>query len=243
MKPYFHVATTCLLFLWGAFSGCATAKPAPAHHGAFFRTSWQPLYTASNGPRASAGTPQKSVNSNIANSIDAFRAHVVVAALQLYRESESANHFGAVDIVRIFDRAGCNKCFAGINSVPALVKEANRLHAYRSTDRPQPGDLILFHNQVDRNRNGQSDDWYTGVGVIIEIGRHTYIAITRTEGRLRKVYITPDGPMVRTYNGETLNSFVKIANPHDPVDAEYLAGQLYAGYVDTGIVYGRYPSN
>jgi hypothetical protein len=241
MKPYFHFAITCLL--WGAFSGCATSTPPPPHHGAFFRTSWQPLYTASHDSRASAGTPKKRTARNTADSVDAFRATIVAASLQLYRESESADHYGAVDIVRIFDRAGCSRCFAGMRNVPALVKEANRLHAYRSTDKPQPGDLILFHNQVDRNRNGQSDDWYTGVGVIIESGRHTYIAITRTEGRLRKVYITPDGPMVRTYNGAPHNSFVKIAKPHDPVDAEYLAGQLYAGFIDTGIVYGRYPSN
>ncbi|MBN2716687.1 MAG: hypothetical protein JXX14_12605 [Deltaproteobacteria bacterium] len=168
-----------------------------------------------------------------------MRDAIVREALQLYRSGKSAEHYGDGDVADVFNKAGYPGCWQTNDDVPKMVKKAVQLKAYRTKEKPEPGDLLLFHNQTDRNRNGKSDDWFTGVAIVVETGRHTHLAVTRTGGQPIKIFISPNGPMVRTYKGTTVNSFVRLPGPHDPLDAQYLSGQLYAGFIDSEVIVSR----
>ena len=216
-----------------AGTGCSgkNAGPPPKHHGSFFRTNWRDLY---NAPSKKTHNLPATVSESKKNDGILFpRESIVREALKLYHGKKAANHLGAPDVYAVFKQAGFSQCLSVTDDAPDIVKKATRANAYFTGERPKAGDLIFFHNQYDRNQNGKSDDWFTGVAIVIEAGRRTHTAVTRTGGVPRLVKISPEGPMVRLYRDKPVNSYVKIPGVHDPRDAQYLAGQLYAGFVNT----------
>ena len=220
--------------------GCGSGRPETMnpHHGAFFRTDWHPIH---NDKQARNNAAPKKNNANIdARTGNVIRDAIVREALRLYRDGQKANHYGDRDIAEIFSRAGCPNCFETDTDAPAIVKTATRFKAYHTQRKPAEGDIILFHNQVDRNRNGRSDDWFTGAGIIVDAGRRKHVVVTRTGDIPRMIHVSPKGPMVRKYKGDIVNSYLRIPGPHDPKDAQYLSGQLYGGFVDAGVIVARH---
>ena len=227
---FFRMVCGAILILTaGACGRLKTETPNP-HHGAFFRTEWQPV----GAPSVTAASKR---NPGVPQTEKDFRDAIVRETLRMYKGGTKASHYGEKDVAPVFKNAGCPNCWPDSMDAPAMVKEAVRIQAYHTRARPEAGDLILFHNQVDRNRNGRSDDWFTGVAIVIDADRHSQVAITRTGGVPRRITISPEGPMIREYKGQVVNSFVRIPNPHDPTDAQYLSGQLYAGFIDSEAVF------
>jgi hypothetical protein len=68
--------------------------------------------------------------------------------------------------------------------------------------------------------------------VVVETDGPRFKAVTRTGHAPREIAVWPDGPSVEVLDGEKVNSYLRIPSRADPEDAEYLAGDLYAGYVD-----------
>lgn len=227
---YFLIIICCSAIPFFLIScGAAGSNNAPTHHGALFRTHWETLFNANPKNKKA---PPRSIKKQTPASHDDPRERIVDAALALLKQSKIEPHYGAIDVQTVFAKAGFPSCFKQSTEVSQMVKKATTEDAYFTQSRPQAGDLVLFHNQFDRNRNGESDDWFTGVAVVVESHRKTLTAVTRTASAPKKIVLSPSGPMVHNYRGKLKNSFVKVPTPHDPTDAQYLAGQLYAGYIN-----------
>jgi hypothetical protein len=142
--------------------------------------------------------------------------------------------FGARDLDAILDEAIPRLSWSAADGLDALVAAAKKGGAYRASGRPRAGDVALFHNQYDADADGAADDWLTGCGVIVETDGPRFTAITRTGHAPRAIVAWPDGPAVERLDGDKVNSYLRIPSRSDPKDAEYLAGDLFAGYLDVG---------
>lgn len=199
----------------------------PLHNGPFFRTEWQDFASRT----ASSPTPLKS---NLQKTNIHFSSSKIVEnTTERLNDSQPQNHFGSNDVQHVLEKSGYSNCFPKNADVLKMVKVAKQKNAFEAGFSPSIGDFILFHNQYDRNNNGTSDDWFTGVAIVIDSKHNKYLAVTRVGKGIKKIIISPGGPMVHTYKDETVNSFVKVPSPHDPKDAQYLSGQLYAGYINS----------
>lgn len=101
----------------------------------------------------------------------------------------------------------------------------------RSVGGPRPGDLLLFHNTRDRNRNGALDDRHTAAGVVVKTskGRTTFIYLRGH--RARAGVLNLRRPHLRRLTGPRIqNTYLRSIHPSDPPGTRYLAGELLAGY-------------
>jgi hypothetical protein len=221
-----------MLFLFISCAGAGNGY-APVHEGAFFRTNW-PSYDFNNkiDGRSSFRRRKKGDNSQYHN----LRRQMVSMALKLPGSSIKTNDFGYVDTLGILKKIAV-KSVSIFKNRDAFIKTAEKCGAYMAGKAAEKGDIVLFNNQFDRNGNGVQDDWYTGVGIVIDVDGKKIKAITRTGHMAKEVVLWPNGPMVHEYRGEVVNSFVKIPDRSDSPDAEYLAGQLYAGVIDVEVLF------
>lgn len=165
-------------------------------------------------------------------NLSGIRARALRVAETLVHENEQKDDFGESDVMRLLKSVQSTLPWKAQDGVPALARQAQIRRAFNADGRPLPGDIVLFHNQFDRNRNFENDDWHTGCGIVIDAKRDRFIAIIRTGHRPRKVVVSSSYPSIKEKHGETVNSFVRIPTPSDPENTEYLAGQLYAGHID-----------
>lgn len=101
------------------------------------------------------------------------------------------------------------------------------------SDRPSPGDLVLFHNTRDANSNGKNDDLYSDVGAVVEVRglRVTFIYLRR--GRAQLGVLNKRHPNQRRLTTATIqNTYLRIKRRTDPPRTHYLAGQLLAGFAE-----------
>ena len=173
-----------------------------------------------------AGADTKDADDNID-----IRAAMIIQAEALIG-NKSNNGWGEKDLANILHDLLPKFNLHKYETIRNLKKTADSCGAFSSNGIPEAGDIVLFHNQVDTNKNQKFDDWLTGAGIVIKNYRHGFEAIARTGNLPRRIKVWPNGPAVDRLDGEKINSFVKIPRRSDPVDAEYLAGQLYAGHIN-----------
>ena len=124
----------------------------------------------------------------------------------------------------------------GVKSKPQVREVYRALRAERLTyDRkdPQPGDLVFFHNTVDANGDGRQNDWYSLVGVVEEVrGDGTIAFILPVDGEISRRVMNLKHPEARRLetSGPILNDVLRQKRLDDPPYAQYLAGELYAGF-------------
>lgn len=97
---------------------------------------------------------------------------------------------------------------------------------------PRQGDLVLFHNTVDQNGNGNLDDKFTAAGLVVEVkGPHISFVYLR-QGRAHLGWLNLAQPNRRRLadRAKVQNSFLRQIHPGDRADTPYLAGQLLAGF-------------
>lgn len=96
-----------------------------------------------------------------------------------------------------------------------------------------PGDLVLFHNTIDRDGNGKADDRYTTAGVVLGRAAHQVSFIYLRQGHARLGTLSLNQPNRRRLPGSTKpsNSYIRTIKPADPKNTRYLAGQLLAGFI------------
>ncbi len=161
-----------------------------------------------------------------------MRREAVEFAQQRLKQPETIEDFGQTDVADLFAALNSRVDWNPKKPLSDLIRAAERRKAFSADAAPRPGDIVLFHNQTDRNGNRQADDWLTGCGIVTETEGETFAALVRTGRGPRLAYVTPSTPSVRTRTGRVINSFLRVPTPDDPADAEYLAGQLYAGKID-----------
>ena len=157
---------------------------------------------------------------------------MVAKAMSLLEKGTESPGFGAEDVDRALSDLTVKTPWHADKGLEALVSLARQRGAYDTGGEPLPGDIVLFHNQLDLNANSENDDWLTGAGIVLETSGLTFDAAIRTGHAPRRVTACPDKPSHRTSGDDVINSFVRIPTRADPKDTAYLAGQLYAGHIN-----------
>jgi hypothetical protein len=220
------------LLLCGACGNKQT--PGPVYHSPLLRSAWEPVFPRPTPPAdrgEEVGEKEREASPDATPETDP-RAESIAGARDLLGRSEERSGYGASDLERILARAVPSLRWRASHGLPALVETAERADAYSTDGRPRPGDIVLFHNQVDANGNGEIDDWLTGCGVVLDRDGPRFHAVVRTAHAPREIVVWPDGPAVRLLDGELVNSYLRVPHRSDPDDAQYLAGVLYAGHID-----------
>jgi hypothetical protein len=213
-----------LVVLGAIAAGCSgPAFDHPLPSSPLLATQWPTPFEA--GTAADGGAEEED---------SGVRGRMVAAARRwLHDTGERPEYgYGARDVDEILAQVMPGVSWDAESGLDDLVSLARDSKAYRSDARPRPGDVALFHNQYDVNANGAFDDWLTGCAVVLDTDGPRFTAVTRTGHAPREIVVWPDGPSAETIDGEVVNSYLKIPTRADPKDAEYLAGDLYAGYID-----------
>ena len=203
------------------------------HHSPLANSDWQPLVPRRGTVSGDQGsrTGPTSDNPSDENRIE-LRRLMVAEAKRLVQENIRESGFCAPDLENIFGRLELNIEWRARSGLADLVEIGRGKGAYLNAGDPFPGDIVLFHNQWDANENGEVDDEFTGCGIAVSSSDGRLEVIVRTGHRARTVFVWPDRHQERTVGGEVVNSFLRIPNRTDPPEVRYLAGQLYAGYLD-----------
>jgi len=220
MNPFRYRA---LIFALAITAACGSVDMAntPLHTSPLFRTGWN------GGPIIRSGGPVSDLD-----PVDGdFRHRTAAFARNWFASGTPGDDRGSGLVAAVLRDPAWRTC-ASFSGLVAIVEAAQKKNAYRTGSELQVGDIALFHNQVDRNANGREDDWFTGAGIVVETQRGRCTVVTETGGIQRRIVLSPDGPMTHMHDGSVINSFIRRPARFDPPDAEYLSGQLYAGYID-----------
>jgi hypothetical protein len=123
-------------------------------------------------------------------------------------------------------------CLGREVSLTAIGRDEDAL---RRSD-PLQGDLVLFHNTRDANRNHKLDDRFSDVGVVVGVRGTLVTFVYVRRGRARQGVLNLEAPhrRRRTRRARVENTFLRVKLPADPPGTRYLAGQLFAGFSTTG---------
>ena len=115
-----------------------------------------------------------------------------------------------------------------------LYKEFRNRGLTYDGEEPSVGDLVFFHNTRDANSDARNNDWYSACGVVTEVsdtGLITFVA--SIGGQVQELKMNLNRPEVRRdENGSiTMNSYLRSKSLEDPEFTQYLAGELFAGFV------------
>jgi len=119
-------------------------------------------------------------------------------------------------------------------SLRDLYKEFRNRGLTYDGEEPSVGDLVFFHNTKDANSDARNNDWYSACGVVTEVsdtGLITFVA--SIGGQVQELKMNLNRPEVRRdENGSvTMNSYLRNKSLEDPEFTQYLAGELFAGFV------------
>jgi len=208
--------------------GCATTGEVyePTYHTPLASTNWKPLV-----PRPVPGRPD-SPDDQAEEGAQDLRARMVAAAKELLEGTGGPASYGAEDLEGILEKVEVKVDWNAGQGLERLVALARASGAHSTDTGPEPGDIVFFHNIWDANLNGAADDWLSGCGVVVETRRRRFEAVVRSGHAPRQVVAWPDGPATRVLDGEQVNSFLRVPSRSDPEGMVYLAGQLYAGFID-----------
>jgi len=165
---------------------------------------------------------------------DGVRAKMIAEAKRLLEDQveRPERGLGAVDLDEILARVSPGISWDASDGLERLTALARESGAFGSDVDVTPGDIVFFHNQLDVDADGSLDDWFTGCAIVIGTDGARFVAVTRTGHAPREIVVWPDGPAVEKLDGEKVNSYVRLPRRSDPDDADYLAGRLFAGYID-----------
>lgn len=96
----------------------------------------------------------------------------------------------------------------------------------------RPGDLVFFDNTWDYNGDGIINDPLTHVGIVErQEADGTVVFISRVANAIERYRMNLGLPHVHlTADGRVLNDYLRRKDHHDPANASYLTGQLFAGF-------------
>lgn len=94
---------------------------------------------------------------------------------------------------------------------------------------PSPGDLVFWHDTYDRNRNGETDDRLTHVGVVEYVVAGTVVFVHRGGKAVARGAMTIERPEDRAEGGVVLNTALREKHPR-LAGVPVLAGALFSAY-------------
>jgi hypothetical protein len=118
----------------------------------------------------------------------------------------------------------------GDNAVRTIYRYARARGIVYRHGRPQPGDLVFFHDTYDRNRNGRRDDVLTHVGVVEQVDDDGTVTLVNTVSRgvLRyKMNLRYPERVRDPDSGRRINHYLRKAEGDQ---ASRTTAELFAGY-------------
>lgn len=116
--------------------------------------------------------------------------------------------------------------FPGANGV-TLIREKGTV-----VTEPRVGDLVIFDDTWDRNRNGALDDPATHAAIVIGFEPNgTVLVYNRVRSGHRVFRMNPRYPERLTLNGRRINDFLRRKRKTDPKGTRHLTGGLLSAYV------------
>jgi hypothetical protein len=224
-----------LLAFFLTLAACGNqALHGPIYHSPLLRSEWDPLVPRPTPPREAEDSSADDGSTPAAGQESETdpREAMIGRARALMGNPAQRPGYGAADVSRMLGEVIPGLGWEAGHGLQALVDRAGRAGAFDTDGDPEPGDIVLFHNQVDANGNGEADDWLSGCGVVVERHGPRFTAVVRTGHAPREVVGWPDGPNARIADGRLVNSFLRVPHRSDPAGTQYLTGALYAGHID-----------
>ena len=138
------------------------------------------------------------------------------------------------NVLRIpYDRLGIDLFsehhrFPDANGVRLIREKGQRVTA------PQVGDLVIFDDTWDRNRNGEADDPDTHAAIVVGFEPGGTVLLynrVRSGHRLFRMNLRRPGDFVDRATGRRLNDALRRRRAGDPPDLPRTTGQLFARYL------------
>lgn len=236
MNALVHISA-CLAVLFlvgcgGSSSSSSTGQPRrPYSHGSLTSPYVRPLLPRySTEPGSLTGGVVGSVVKNPKEGKKMPRSSEELAASQMPSSGPCQGN-GEHEAAKALQKSGAKVDWSPSDGLGELVRLAEKRRAYRVDGAPRDGDIVLFHNTRDANGDKQNNDWHSAAGIVLEVGRpfETQVCVHELSRRVRA---WPNGPAVREYRGEVVNSFLRVPTHDDPPGTTYLSGSLYAGHID-----------
>ena len=118
----------------------------------------------------------------------------------------------------------------GDNGVTAVWRWTSARGRLFRTGRPDPGDLVFFHDTYDRDRDGKLDDGLTHVALVESVQPDGTVSIIHRVSRgVMRYRMNVDHPTLRTDpgSGRVLNDWLRGSTG---AGKAVLTGQLFAVY-------------
>ena len=139
----------------------------------------------------------------------------------------------------IFDAVGVD-VFAEAYNAPrgsngvAIIWHTYKNKSWKDTKRqPRTGDLIVFNNTYDKNRNKKWDDTLTHVAIVTGVEENgTVVMIHHVNSGIRRYRMNFEKRNISTENGVRYNNALRRRPKSDPNRAKYLTSNLFYRYID-----------
>ncbi len=117
------------------------------------------------------------------------------------------------------------------DSIPAAWREVQSEGTIYHATRPVVGDLVFFHNTYDANGDGRPNDWFTHVAVVESVSANATVTFLSYRGEgVTRGHLNLENPGATEIGGATANTTLRAERAGDPDYAQYLAGELFAGF-------------
>lgn len=126
----------------------------------------------------------------------------------------------------------------GKEGLRALYKDYRNRGLSYDSEEPSVGDFVFFHNTRDQNVDSRNNDWYSSCGVVSQVGEDgTVEFIAVVDRKVQKFVMNLKQPEVRRdeSRGKVMNSYLRKKSLEDPEFTQYLAGELFAGFVSLSV--------
>lgn len=131
-------------------------------------------------------------------------------------------------VLAIYYRAGIDleKCYTGYegNGVKRLYSCLRDYKLIGITRIPEVGDLIFWDNTWDRNEDGEFNDYFTHIGIVVDVDRKGNI--TYAHHNYRKGIIYEKMNLIHPHD-PALNSPMRMKGSPPAPNRQYLSGELF----------------
>lgn len=220
--------------MWLVATGCATGAPIGGRQ--FYVERYEPF----SRPAATREIPDVRTDEPAAPVAVAFgsRETAVVTAQSLIGKTKvvvKGKRYGddCTGLVRaVFEPLGVDllaDAAPGDNGVTAMWRFAAKHGRIFEGGRPLPGDLVFFKETYDLNRDGQSNDGLTHVGVVEDVEADgTVLVIHRVARGVVRYRMNLGNPtQLRTADGRRVNDWLRTEAPGSK---PRLTAELFAGF-------------
>lgn len=118
------------------------------------------------------------------------------------------------------------------SGVKLIAQYFQKKQVYKKKN-PEVGDIIIFDDTWDKNKNSKRDDPYTHVGIVTAIEKDgTIVFVHGNAGRkIKKGYINFDHPDQSKLDGRQINSYLRVKYSWEHDSSRNLASHLVRAFV------------